>query len=375
MSDLTRRDLLKFGLGVGTSMSAMSAGNDDAGADSVFSGQLGGFVIGKVQQQDATYFDALANTGARLGRIFLPFSKCRDCDKYGLAYEVRESLKHIIDLAGARGLQLVVVGEFPGSDRPDFWSNPALRESFVEKWQLFARAFGNNPAIAGLDLLNEPNPPWPGGNLADAHALWRPLAEQAIHAIRGENVQLPVIYEGVAGGASLGLRGLEPLQDSQVLYSIHCYTPHEITHQHVNSAWTRTIPYPAGPEWGLGKWDAEIGVTAWNRRRMELDLRDTISFQRRYQVPIYVGEFSCVRWAPNRSRERYIADCLATFKRFGWSWTYHEFRGWPGWDAEIDSEDRAFTTRSIDAPAMSLLRSALNEATIRTGRRPIMTIS
>ena len=359
MSNISRRDLLKFGLGVAISPLLSNAGEANRTARSFSSGGMRGFVIGTVKNRDAAYFDALAATGAKVGRIFFTFNKCRDCDKYGLAYEVQEALKRIFDLARGRGIQLVVVGEFPGTDRPEFWGNAALRESFVENWQLFARTFGNDSIVAGLDLLNEPNPPWPSGKLADAHALWRPLAEQAITAIRGEQVQLPIIYEGVAGGSSFGLRGLEPLKDSQVVYSIHYYTPHDITHQHVNSAWSRTIPYPAGTEWGLGKWDPEIGVTAWNRRRMELDLRDTISFQHRYQVPIYVGEFSCVRWAPNNSRDRYIGDCLSIFKQFGWSWTYHEFRGWPGWDAEIVSEDRAATARSIDAPVMNLLLAEL----------------
>ena len=359
MNSITRRQVLNLGVSVAASPLIAHGREVAGGALSYVNQGIRGFVIGTVRNRDITYFDALANTGAKVGRIFFPFTKCRDCERYGRAFEDIDSLKRILDLARVRGIRLVVVGDFPGTNRVEFWGNAALRESFVENWQLFSRTFGNDSVIAGLDLLNEPNPPWPSGKLEDAQGLWRDLAGQAIDVIRGEQISLPIIFEGVAGGSSMGLRNFAPMRDSNVVYSIHHYTPHDITHQHVNAAWTRTIPYPAGPEWELGKWDVELGVAAWTRQRMELDLRDVISFQRQYKVPIYVGEFSCVRWAPNRSRERYISDCLAIFRKFGWSWTYHEFRGWPGWDAEIDSEDRTVTKRSIDAPLMKMLLAEL----------------
>lgn len=322
-------------------------------------GGMKGFVLGTVRNRDAAYFDALASTGARFGRIFFPFVKCRDCDRYGQPQEYLSLLKQILELARSRGIRLVLVGEFPGSELPDFWNNAQLRASFVDNWRSLAKQLGNDPVIAGLDLLNEPNPPWVNGKLEAAQQLWRSLAEPAISAIRQENIALPIVFEGVAGGSSLGLRAMVPLQDAQVVYSIHFYTPHDITHQGVNPSWPRKIPYPAGAEWELGKWDAEIGVGPWNRQRLEIDLRDALAFQQKHRVPIYVGEFSCVRWAPGASRENYIADCLAIFKKHGWSWSYHEFRGWPGWDAEIASADRNASRRAIDAPVMQLLTREL----------------
>lgn len=362
MTLFNRRDLLRIGCGVALSPLATAvpvlAGNRLA-ASQFSSGGMRGFVIGRVEHKDPAYFASLAGTGAKVGRIFFSFSKCRDCDRYGLAFEVREQVRNVLELARARGLHLVMVGEFPGTGQPGFWSNSSLRGSFVENWRLFAKWFGSDPVIIGLDLLNEPNPPWPSGRLVDAHALWKPLAERAVMAIREVAPSVPIIYEGVAGGASLGLRDLVPLQDGNVVYSIHHYSPHDITHQHVSDAWSRSIPYPAGKEWGLGKWDAEFGVGAWDRQRMEVDLRDTIAFQRRFKVPVYVGEFSCVRWAPGKSRERYLSDSLAIFRKYGWSWTYHEFRGWPGWDAEIASAERERTERSADSSAMKMLMNEL----------------
>jgi hypothetical protein len=92
---------------------------------------------------------------------------------------------------------------------------------------------------------------------------------------------------------------------------------------------------------------------------MEREMAHALAFATKHQVPIYVGEFSCVRWAPGRSAYAYIADCLEIFTACGWSWTYHEFRGWPGWDAEIDSPDPNVITRSPSAPIMRLLTDNL----------------
>lgn len=322
-------------------------------------GKMKGFVIGSVPRDDIAYYQALAATRANLGRIFFPFQKCRNCDRFGRSPNHVASLQRVLDWLRGRGIRLVVVGDFAGVDQPGFWGDKALRDSFVDNWRWFARTFGNDPAIAGLDLLNEPNPPSRSGDLAEATSSWRPLAGLAIEAIRQEGVSLPVVLEGVFGGSAHGLRDLLPFEDPQVVYSVHHYSPHEITHQHVHANWTRTIPYPAGVEWRLGGWDPELGVTAYDRRRLEDDLRHAIAFQKRYKVPIYVGEFSCVRWAPGRSRERYINDCLNIYRKYGWSWTFHEFRGWPGWDAEIESEVRDFTVRSVDAPVMNLLRNEI----------------
>ncbi len=64
-----------------------------------------------------------------------------------------------------------------------------------------------------------------------------------------------------------------------------------------------------------------------------------IEFQKRYNVHIFVGEFSAIRWAPDHSAYRYLKDCIEIFEELDWDWTYHAFREWSGWSLE-HSEDR-----------------------------------
>jgi len=327
-------------------------------ADDFRSGALKGFVLGGVES-DVALLDAMARLGANLARIFFPLRRCRDCKQFGRAGNDVQALRRLLDRAAALGMRLVVVGSFDGIDAPGFWSDAELRASFVENWGWFANTFGAHPGLAGLDLMNEPNPPWPSGDIHEARSAWHPLAQAAISAIREAGARVPIVFEPVAGGNALGLRGMRPFADRNVVYSIHFYTPHDITHQQVSAPWQRVIPYPAGPEWGLGRWDAELGTSRIDGVRLERELRHVVEFQARHDVPIYVGEFSCVRWAPNGSAQRWVTDCLALFTKYSWSWTYHEFRGWPGWDAEIDSTDPTVSVRSIDAPVMQSLRRAM----------------
>ena len=364
MNEFSRRRLIKLGATVALApqfgMTAEQA-NSSSKAEDYLDGGMKGFAIDTVERRgnDVSYFDALAATGANVARIFFPFKKCQNCTQFGRSQANVAALRRILNWSSTRSIKIVVVGIFDDQDKPYFWHSPALRESFVVNWEWFAKTFQNDPGLAGMDLMNEPNPPRLSGTTSEAHALWRPLAESAITAIRAAGVKLPIVFEGIGGGQAIGLRDFQPFNDAQVVYSFHLYTPHEITHQRVSTAWPRTIPYPAGPEWQLR--DAVLEAGGWNQARLELALKDVIAFQQRYKVPIYVGEFSCVRWAPNGAARRYLSDCLAIFGRYGWSWSYHEFRGWPGWDAEIPSEDPSVTLRSLEAPTMKLLLSDISE--------------
>ncbi len=321
-------------------------------------GRLKGFVLGGVER-DAALLDAMAALGANLARVFFPLRRCRSCKQYGRADNDTLALHRLLDRAAALGMRLVVVGSFDGIEEAAFWSDKELRASFVESWAWFASTFENHPGLGGYDLMNEPNPPWPSGHVSQAQAAWHPLAWAAMGAIRSAGSRVPIVFEPVAGGNAVGMRGLVPFADPNVVYSIHFYTPHDITHQRVSPPWHRVIPYPAGTDWELGRWDAELGVTRIDLARLDRELRNVVAFQSRHDVPIYVGEFSCVRWAPDGSAQRWVDDCLALFTKYSWSWTYHEFRGWPGWDAEIDSDNPAVKTRSIDAPVMQSLRRAM----------------
>jgi len=334
------------------------------------SGSLRGFTTANLPSLDETTLRALQRTGANLARVGLHFR--RGPAGYILADDDAAAVQVCLAHAERLGVGLVVLGLFDDAVEPQpLWRDAGLQRSFLRCWADFGSRFGNHRALAGIDLFNEPNPLLP--DLAAAQRLWSTLAGTALAGLRASGCASPVVFEPVRGAQASALRGIAPLADPRVVYSIHFYTPHAITHQGVTPEWTRQIPYPASAQWQLGAWDSELGIGPIDRQRLKQELRLVRGFAERFRVPIYIGEFGCARWAPGGSTLRWVSDCVDLFNAEGWNWSFHSFRTWTGWDAEVDSEDPRHEARSADARVMRRLITAMapgQQGSDRRGLKP-----
>lgn len=317
---------------------------------------LPGFNIGRIdaQRHDEAFLRDAAAYGARHLRIVLPMGAEGSRPRFEPA--VRSALAQVLRRAERAGLDLVLVPERLAEPQLPLWRDAAEGAAFAEAWALLARELRDADAVAGFDLLNEPNPPWPDNRIGSSAAIWDTLARRVVAAIRSEDRGVPVVLEGVAGGGPQGLPVLGAWDDAALVYSLHFYLPHEITHQGVSARWPKAVPYPTDDDRPLRGTPAHPGP--WNRERLKRELAGAAARGRRDGVPVYAGEFSCVRWAPGDSAANYVRDCLSLFAEFGWSWAYHEFRGWPGWDAETTGHGLQPVPRRADAPVMRLLRES-----------------
>ena len=74
----------------------------------------------------------------------------------------------------------------------------------------------------------------------------------------------------------------------------------------------------------------------WNREAIRQHLKPVIDFQLKHpDARIYVGEFSCIAWVVGDGE--YVRDCISVFEEYGWDWTYHAYREWPGWNVDYDA--------------------------------------
>ncbi len=308
-----------------------------------------GFVIGRTSStsasgtpraRDTEYFDALLSSSARLCRIFVTFGVAGGTAGFSISRGALRELSAVVSLCEAREIRLVLAFEVNGAHTSRFWSDELFRESYIRCIVEIADYIAASKSVAGLDLLNEPNPPHDSRGVAGAAQACNGFMESAVGALRKSGWQRAILVQPVAGGAAF-------------------YVPHDITHQFVGTSWVRAIPYPADISWGLGAWDPGLGVTRIDLERLARELAPVVEFQRANGARIYVGEFSCVRWAPADSSLRYVLDCLKLFRSYDWAWAYHEFRGWHGWDAELPLTHSTDAKRSRSAPTMRALRSAL----------------
>lgn len=221
-------------------------------------------------------------------------------------------------------------GGYAGSDGGLF-TDPKCQERFVDLWRKLALRYRHAKPIWGYDLANEPVE----DDVADGCADWQELAERAARAIRSVDPLRTIIVEPANWGGPDGLADLVPIPVSNVVYSVHMYVPHAFTHQNVHGK-TPAYTYPG-----------EVQGKFWDKAELERALQPAVDFQKRFNVHIYIGEFSAIRWAPEQSAGRYLRDLIDIFEANGWDWTYHAFREWHGWSVEHGG-DQGDTTRAAE---------------------------
>jgi hypothetical protein len=254
----------------------------------------------------------------------------------GLEACARYGIKVVVDLHSPPG------GRFANKDMAMFFE-PLYQDHFVAVWERIARRYKGNPAIWGYDLVNEPvqAEPSPAG-VAD----YLGTQVRAAKAIRAIDAERPIFIESCQWDSADGFRELDPVEVPNLVYQVHMYYPGSFTHQGVFS--------PA-PEGGIA-YPGELDGRRLDKEALRRHLQPVRDFQLAYNVHIYVGEFSAIRWAPGDSAYQYLRDCIAIFEEYGWDWSYHAYREWDGWSVEHgpDRTDRQPTTEPSDRKRLLL---------------------
>ena len=241
--------------------------------------------------------------------------------------------REILPRAAARGIRVAVdLHTAPGGANRDAEANmffePEFADTFVEAWRRIATRLRGIPGIYGYDLCNEPF------QVRESPETYWTLQCRAAGAIREIDPDATIIAESNEWDSPETYANMKPLPFSNVIYEAHMYLPLLYTHQGIQEN-ERGLVYP-DPAKGLGR--------EWLRER----LRPLREFQLRHGVRIYVGEFSAVAWAPGA--DQYLRDCIDIFDEYGWDWTYHAFREWPGWSVEHEGDDIGHMPPSADNP-------------------------
>jgi endoglucanase len=281
---------------------------------------------------------------------------------YSINEDVLSRLDQIIDAAEQNNVRIVIDPHYvPGMTDPSttfaddpLWNDVQYQDLLVRLWESIALRYQNRgPVIAGYDLLNEPALPGCGlpGTLGD----WNALSARLVEAIRKQDTHHTIIVEppravrcggSTTSGPQLLNTYMTPLADDNIVYSPHFYTPEEIALQG-QSGWPEPVAYPT-----------ILSGINWNRGQMAWAVEPVTAFQRKYGVPIYIGEFGITRWAGDGAN-RWLKDAIDLFEENGFSWNYNAWRA-PGapfpWDAERSNTDRSDLQVYTSTPRLELLR-------------------
>lgn len=233
-----------------------------------------------------------------------------------------------------------------GPGRPDFnrsheiWREAPAQEAYAKMWREVAAHYRGRTSIVGYDLMCEPHPDeearQPLGN-------WNVLAKQITSSIREVDKDTPILVNSSGWAYPQLFESLQPTGDPRTVYVVHFYDPHYYTHQKPGDK----ISYPGFRV--PGKQD-----NVWEKSTLAAKLGPVLSFQQKHDVPIFVGEFGCARFAPGV--EEWMRDQLDLYEQYGWSWAYWAFREWDVMNIEraADATDK---TNRPDAPLLNLFKA------------------
>ncbi|PPK87767.1 carbohydrate binding protein with CBM6 domain [Neolewinella xylanilytica] len=163
--------------------------------------------------------------------------------------------------------------------KPSLWESEANREKTIALWRRLAERYADEPAVAGYDIINEPN--WgfqnheedPNGCAETENTILWELQRDITAAIREVDPNHIVIIEGNCWGNNY--RGLPELWDDNLVVSFHKY---------------------------------------WNPND-RASIQHMLDMREERQVPIWLGE-------TGENSNTWFTDAISLFEEndFGWAW-------------------------------------------------------
>ena len=194
-----------------------------------------------------------------------------------------------------------------------------LQERFIAVWLKLEEVFHDDQDIV-FELLNE---------VVNATAEeWNVLAQKTVHSLREANKERLIVLGGIEWNNPPGLDELKTYDDENIIYTFHCYAPHEFTHQQgVLQApqlyYNRKMSYPCEDIERYRDYQRTVygkDELYANYDRMDIEymrdyLKPAMDFIKREPDKIlWCGEFGTIRHADIRSRENWMRDMITILK-------------------------------------------------------------
>lgn len=273
------------------------------------------------------------------------------------------NLKVVLDLHEP---PIYVNGKVPTLDdhnKKGFWaSHPEMKDSLIWFWTEMATHFKKDEfkdVIWGYDLFNEPST---GGRYAVQE--WLNMVPDIIAAIRKVDTNVWIVFQPGLVTETFAKEKEKIIQkDKRVVYSLHFYCPETFagqgimyenefsskkfkTHEEAVAHFLREYPGNSKNHW----WEGE---KYQNKETLEAELKPLTDFAKEYKVPVLIGEFSVITWAPVQSALNWFKDVIDIFETNHFSWCFHAFREWQGWSLESPEGPKAFWFSGEGSPAPS----------------------
>jgi hypothetical protein len=203
----------------------------------------------------------------------------------------------------------------------DFWKGKYTEQHIlksVNRIVLMLRSRGKE--LVAYDFISEPAIVDKGKSIAPE--IWGTLINSIAQIVHKNDPERWLIISTPPWGMVTGYKSFQPLPYPNIIYGAHIYSPHRYTHQGVSDK-DASYKYPG---WVHGRF--------WDKDKLINSVSLLVKFQKQYNIPVLIGEFSTVRWA--KGGEQYIKDLVSIFDELGWSWLYFSGTGWHGWNPDYN---------------------------------------
>ncbi len=196
-----------------------------------------------------------------------------------------------------------------------------LQNRFIALWVRLEDEFaGQNDVV--FELLNE-------SVSSDADEL-NAFFQKCISAIRAKNQDRLIIVGGIEWNNPPGLKHIKVYDDENIIYTFHCYSPHEFTHQQgVLQAhqlfYNRKMPYPCNDieryrDFHRVVLNDENAYADYDKIDIEF-LRDCMSPVKEFidkhpDKVLWCGEFGTIRHIKLEWRENWMRDMISILKEW-----------------------------------------------------------
>ncbi len=269
------------------------------------------------------YFTIMKEAGFKSVRIPIRWSAHADTmAPYAIDSVFMARVKYVVDLALETDLKVIINTHHYN---PLFQDPQAHQPRLLAFWHQIGLAFKDYPMDLIFEPLNEPHEKL-------TPELWNEWIPVLTKEVRSTNPERTLMFGTANWGGISKLNDLViPVEERNVIVTVHYYEPFHFTHQ--GASWV-----DGSKEW-LGKtWVAGGDQSAEINEHFDL----IKAYAKKYNRPIYIGEFGAFSAADSTSRAAYTAAVVQASEARGFSWSYWEFcSGFGAYDpkAEVWRED------------------------------------
>jgi aryl-phospho-beta-D-glucosidase BglC (GH1 family) len=209
------------------------------------------------------------------------------------------------------------------SKEQSFFTDSKEREKTKKIWAYMAERYCDDSRV-WMELLNEPT--------AQDSKLWDQYKDELFWEIRKHAPKNPIVVGSNRWNSASEFANLTPIDDDNVLYSFHFYTPIGFTHQ--NAAWLKDPFFQQKRDWpgdypppndqeGL-RLNHEYGV--WNKTRLKSSIQNALDFREKYKVPVACNEFGVYVQTKREHQLSWLQDFLSLLKEADVGFSYWNYK-------------------------------------------------